>query len=460
MTHLSLFSGIGGIDLAAHWAGFETIQLVERDPFCQRVLTKNFSGVPIHDDVTTFDGRPFAGRTDLISAGFPCQPHSLAGKRLASGDERDLWGEVVRILGEAKPRWFLGENVPGLLSSESGRFFGRVVDDLAALGFSVGWCCYGACDVGAVHRRNRVFIVAYSKKQFSYGGKYQSIGTLEPELGNGDCSGDATDTFNLRLHDVQEKGRGDWRGCGIEPVVCELDDELSRRMVRFRLIEPIGYDVNNASKHQSNEDLPELQKRVQKEPVQSEAGRPGAVQQEEILHEGLLGGVSEKGQSGNWRISEEGHEVSWQNLRGMWGKIRSSCTSSRWRYCEQLPREHSDIVRILSSEITLEDWQEVFSQVPRGMQSLREAFTEIGVLPNALSTPQEIWRSISDQEKSWVVLRVGSGNPWVEPHPNCLPVIDKSEPIPDRVARLKALGNAVVPAQAYPILKAIAEASQ
>lgn len=162
MKHLSLFSGIGGIDLAAEWAGFESAIMVERDPYCQQVLKKNFPTTQIFDDVTTFNGLELRGTIDLISAGFPCQPHSLAGKRKASADERDLWGEVVRIVGEVQPRWFLGENVPGLLSSESGRFFGRVVNDLVQMGYRVGWACYGAKDVGGVHRRNRVFIIAYS----------------------------------------------------------------------------------------------------------------------------------------------------------------------------------------------------------------------------------------------------------------------------------------------------------
>jgi len=160
-THLELFAGIGGIALASEWAGFTHVGFVERDPFCQKVLAKHWPEVPIYNDVTTFDGSQFRG-VDLISGGFPCQPHSLAGSRKASSDERDLWGEVVRIVGEAQPRWFLGENVPGLFSSESGRFFGRVVNDLAALGYRVGWACYRASDTGAVHRRNRVFIVGYS----------------------------------------------------------------------------------------------------------------------------------------------------------------------------------------------------------------------------------------------------------------------------------------------------------
>jgi DNA (cytosine-5)-methyltransferase 1 len=225
VTHLSLFSGIGGIDLASHWAGFETIQFVERDSFCQRVLTKNFQGVPIHDDVTTFDGRPFAGRTDLISAGFPCQPHSLAGKRMASDDERDLWGEVVRILGEAKPRWFLGENVPGLLSSESGRFFGRVVDDLASLGFSVGWCCYGASDVGAVHERERVFVLAYANNQPGL-----QTDTATSTIGKGWESWD--DACRRDWGHIRNQ---EWDRVSVKPAVFRADDGVSKGLDESRL---------------------------------------------------------------------------------------------------------------------------------------------------------------------------------------------------------------------------------
>jgi DNA (cytosine-5)-methyltransferase 1 len=171
VKHLSLFTGIGGIDLAAEWAGFESVCMVERDKYCQKVLAKNFEGVKIHDDVTTFNGLEYRGTIDLVSAGFPCQPHSLAGLRKASGDERDLWGEVVRILRETEPAWFLGENVPGLFTSERGQFFGRIINDLESLGYSVGWGCYGAKDVGAVHKRDRVFIVAYAKGKHFNGNK-------------------------------------------------------------------------------------------------------------------------------------------------------------------------------------------------------------------------------------------------------------------------------------------------
>lgn len=191
LTHLSLFSGIGGIDLAAEWAGFETIAMVERDPFCQKVLAKHWPGVPIFDDVTTFgaealrnsvsrgcrgesrrragavieDGYPrVEERVHLLSGGFPCQPFSVAGKRKGSGDERFLWDEMLRVIREVEPVWVLGENVRGLLSIDGGRTFGTIIHELAEVGYRVGWGVYGACHVAAPHRRERVFIVAYSDR--------------------------------------------------------------------------------------------------------------------------------------------------------------------------------------------------------------------------------------------------------------------------------------------------------
>ena len=168
MNHLSLCSGIGGLDLAAEWAGFRTVAQCEIDEYASRVLAKNFKGVPnLHDIRTVTNGR-LRGlgirpeEITVISAGFPCQPYSLAGKGRGDCDERDLWGEVARVLGEVKPRWFVGENTPGLFARENHRYFRRVLDDLAALGYSVAWGIWGACDVGAPHKRDRVFIVAYS----------------------------------------------------------------------------------------------------------------------------------------------------------------------------------------------------------------------------------------------------------------------------------------------------------
>lgn len=195
LTHFSLFSGIGGLDLAAEWAGFRTIGQVEYADYPFRVLRRRFGRVPRWRDVRDVTGEAIIERCGcvptVISGGFPCQPHSLAGKRLASRDERDLWGELARIVREVRPRWFVGENVAGLRSSESGRFFGRVLRDLAEMGYTVGWGSWEAADAGAPHHRERVFIVAHADRfrsslpelrSPSYRSSWDAIATAEPLL--------------------------------------------------------------------------------------------------------------------------------------------------------------------------------------------------------------------------------------------------------------------------------------
>lgn len=167
LTHLSLFSGIGGLDLAAEWAGFRTVGQCEWADYPRAVLEKHWPEVPRWRDIHDLTADDFFRKTGLqsvtcISGGFPCQPHSYAGKRKASGDERDLWPEMRRVIGEIKPRWVVGENVRGLLSSEDGRFFLGVLRDFADMGYDVGWGITSAAAVGAIHRRERVAIVAHS----------------------------------------------------------------------------------------------------------------------------------------------------------------------------------------------------------------------------------------------------------------------------------------------------------
>lgn len=162
--------------MAAEWAGFKTVAQCEIDDYASKVLEKNFKGVPnLHDIRTVTNGRLAeygidAKRITVISAGFPCQPYSLAGKGRGDRDSRDLWGEVARVLGEIRPSWFVGENTPGLFSRQNQRFFRRVLDDLTALGYTVGWGIWGACDVGAPHRRERVFLLAHA-----HGGRRREI---------------------------------------------------------------------------------------------------------------------------------------------------------------------------------------------------------------------------------------------------------------------------------------------
>lgn len=169
MTHLSLFSGIGGLDIAAEMAGFETIGQCEWAEYPTKVLEKHWPKVERWRDIHDLTADDFFRRTGrrtatVISGGFPCQPHSKAGKRRASADERDLWPEMRRVISEIRPKWVVAENVRGLLSSENGRFFGGVLRDFSDLGFDVGWCCLRASEFGAIHNRERIGIVAHARE--------------------------------------------------------------------------------------------------------------------------------------------------------------------------------------------------------------------------------------------------------------------------------------------------------
>lgn len=162
LTSGALFAGIGGIEYGLEMAipDFHTVFQVERDPYARAVLAKHWPDALRLEDVRAVN-RFTVPRVDLISGGFPCQPHSIAGKRGGANDERDLWPEFARIISELEPRWVVAENVPGLLSNDAGRFFGGVLRDLARLGYDAEWHRFPASAVGAQHERQRVFIVAY-----------------------------------------------------------------------------------------------------------------------------------------------------------------------------------------------------------------------------------------------------------------------------------------------------------
>ena len=157
--HLDLFSGIGGFALAARWAGIETIGFCEIDKYAQKVLQKNFPGVPIYEDVTKLNGSEFKD-IYLLTGGFPCQDISIAGKGAGiEGERSGLWSELFRIIGEVRPKYALIENVPALTF----RGGTRVIGDLTEIGYDTEWQIVGADDVGAPHRRKRIWIVAYPK---------------------------------------------------------------------------------------------------------------------------------------------------------------------------------------------------------------------------------------------------------------------------------------------------------
>lgn len=159
MRHLDLFSGIGGFALAARWVGWETVGFCEIDPYCRKVLEKNFTGISINEDITHF--RP-TQNVDMVTAGFPCQDVSLAGQGAGlSGDRSGLFWYIIRTLRMVGRPKLLLENVAALLI----RGMGTVLGALAQIGYDTEWDCISAASLGANHRRDRTYILAYLGSQ-------------------------------------------------------------------------------------------------------------------------------------------------------------------------------------------------------------------------------------------------------------------------------------------------------
>jgi DNA (cytosine-5)-methyltransferase 1 len=248
LTHLSLFSGIGGIDLAAHWAGFKTVAFCEQNEFCQKVLRKNFGqDIEIFDDVRTLTAESLRARgisesTSLVSGGFPCQPFSTAGRRAGSADNRHLWPQMLRVIKELKPAWVCGENVAGILSmaepigkaqvesrtvtrdegsdlftsiltQQEAMLVERICQDLEKAGYEVQPLAIPACAAGAFHRRDRVWITAYSHSSW----QSQQEGRERQQRQRPErCGEDAADASRGRLRCG--------RGCQpLSPARCQGD---------------------------------------------------------------------------------------------------------------------------------------------------------------------------------------------------------------------------------------------
>tara|TARA_B110000285_G_scaffold219083_1_gene269294 strand:- start:2 stop:874 length:873 start_codon:yes stop_codon:yes gene_type:complete len=253
MRHASLFSGIGGFDLAAQWMGWENVFHCEYDPFCQKVLNHHFPNSKLYKDVRTFDATDYAGRIDILTGGFPCQPFSAAGKRLGTEDERHLWPAMLRIIREVKPSYVVGENVRGLLNWSGGLVFEEVCADLEAEGYEVTPYLLPACGKNAPHRRDRIWFVAYSNEcddrrtprqneSESRKERIQERNEVRKFSKSGEVFGDASDTESFRRKDALEDrelegGRfrerdkpPTWDSFPSQPPICGGDDGLPKEL--------------------------------------------------------------------------------------------------------------------------------------------------------------------------------------------------------------------------------------
>jgi DNA (cytosine-5)-methyltransferase 1 len=204
MNHGSLFSGIGGFDLAAEWMGWNNTFHCEWMPFPRKVLSHYFPNSISYEDITKTDFSIHRGTIDILTGGFPCQPYSSAGKRLGKEDERHLWPHMLRAISEIKPTYVVGENVRGLTNWNGGMVFEEVCVDLESQGYTVQPILLPACAVGAPHRRDRVWFVAANtssiglcnnstRKEFQFKTHRTQFGLDE----------DATNSDSIRQHECE-----------------------------------------------------------------------------------------------------------------------------------------------------------------------------------------------------------------------------------------------------------------
>lgn len=247
MRHGSLFSGIGGFDLAAEWMGWENIFHCEWNPFGQKVLKHHFPNSISYNDITKTDFTIHRGGIDILTGGFPCQPYSTAGLRKGKADERHLFPEMLRAIKEIEPTWIIGENVRGLVSWNEGMVFHEVYDDLEREGYEVQSFLIPAAGVNAPHIRYRIFFIAHSNSvrlEHSENGrdiykgesKAQSEGSKSSESikTNGEI-GNASNTLHEGLQGGQDADKWEehnkiWRGNGTDIGAISEDNEWDSRI--------------------------------------------------------------------------------------------------------------------------------------------------------------------------------------------------------------------------------------
>jgi len=489
MRHLDLCSGIGGFALAARWMGWETVGFAEIDPFASAVLSKHWPGVPNYGDIATI---PDGIGADIITAGFPCQPYSVAGQRLGAEDDRAIWPLVIEVVRRVKPGWCVFENVAGIINMA----LDGVLSDLEAEGYEVGTVVLPACAVNAPHRRDRVWIVAHagrfdSDRRSCERGGPEATGTRDWITRSGEHADDVANpngsgrreqrrsvavsekqrTAECSRPDSKPMGRlaepwGQRGGGQLKSPICRIPDEFSDRLdetgVRHDIMgysNLVEYSYAKTEIARPDQVLRGLRETTFQETLWDKFRGPDGVRQKEVLRPALYGGRNDAGSTDAGGIAKEGEGVSRPELPRMRNDRETSGSPYRHESGEQRTIEHHDVVRCVSCLMALEAGESSRINMLEAitLRRLRQGISEImaGDVPETLSEVQEIWRSLDDETMEWLMLRVSTGDPFCKERP-AIPRVATG--IPKRAARLKALGNAIVPQVAYQIFRAIARA--
>ena len=439
--HVSLFSGIGGLDLAAERAGFKTVLFCERDPYCQKVLGKHWPKVPIIDDIRKVNSESVKGKISLLSGGFPCQPFSHAGKRGGTGDDRYLWPEMLRVIHELTPEWVVAENVPGLLSIDEGVVFETVCLNLEGEGYEVLPLMYPAAGVGANHKRDRVFIVGYSK-HIGRNGAEDGKSFNEGKTGN----------------KTREKQTGEFERSSIKHAIMAHSVQLERGGRDYGDERRDGREIQIAGSGPSEES-------------------------------GILADTHKRVTQGEWhgweQIMEPRHKEREFKSRCHGGREHWAIEPDVGRVVARLPRWLDDNGGIINDKVlqamresygtaSLEEWKTRRDFLEKNLllesllwrlaneenkaahkECVKEAFSK--GIPDSYKM-REMWRYDKFTETSREYRKcVLCGDSLSEMSHRKGDVFRKMGPISQRVNRLRALGNAVVPAQAFQVFRVIQE---
>jgi DNA (cytosine-5)-methyltransferase 1 len=404
---LDLFSGIGGFSLGMEATNrIKTIAFVEKDKFCQKVLNKNFKNIPIEEDIRNVKGSNYTA--DIVSGGFPCQPFSVAGKRKGKDDDRYLWDETIRVVAETKPKWFVGENVEGIINISNGTVLQQIQQDLEKEGFQVQCLVIPASGVGAWHQRKRVWIIGCNVSNSNYSGCKDRTKQHRWEQTQNEKRFDSFSRSNIISNSNSNRNTNEIERSNGEKEKVQREHR-QKDSSAWEFIRTNSNDVPNSNARLSFRENKEIQSR----------------------------GIT-------FAISGKNVPNTNSRMRRRWGTIGQSGANKIWRFCSEKEKQTGYDIwsKAIGCNALLrkENSSETNS---KGLQGCS--------LPTELEREQRQVITKRDTEKQQTWWEIESSLCGV---PNGISYeLDKG-----RSNRIKALGNSIVPLIAYEIGKAIISA--